>query len=272
MDIHVESAAAALEKCWQLIREGKADLFRGQTQDWPKLIPSLYRTSGDERAAVLGELEYFKDWAQHIPQMAVYGGDDTALTAIAQHYGIPTTFLDLTTNPEIAVLFAKSSTGAERSDEAVIYCFLEAGRKSVAVARLIRINIDNLWRLEAQRGLFLDFLEESLIDTLRARAIRIHFPSEFLAAEERTRLYPVRKSALESIIDQWVYRRQIERLTTEVFKGAKYKMVVRRKTYPGVFRWRTMPELYADWIEYESAWVFPPVESVLQRQATYLGN
>jgi hypothetical protein len=138
--------------------------------------------------------------------MAVYGGDDTALTAIAQHYGIPTTFLDLTTNPEIAVLFAKSSTGAERSDEAVIYCFLEAGLKSVAVARLIRINIDNLWRLEAQRGLFLDFLEESLIDTLRARAIRIHFPSEFLAAEERTRLYPVRKSALESIIDQWVFR------------------------------------------------------------------
>jgi hypothetical protein len=262
MDVHVESAAAALEKCWQLIREGKADLFRGQTRDWPKLIPSLYRTSAEERTSALDELEYFKDWARNIPQMAVYGGDDTALTAIAQHYGIPTTFLDLTTNPEIAVLFAKSSTGGEGADDAVIYCFLEAGLKSAAGARLIRINVDNLWRLEAQRGLFLNFLKESLTDTLRGQAIRIHFPLESLAAEERTRLYPLRKSALESVFDQWIYRRQIERFMTETFKETKYKLAVRRKTYPGAFRWRAVPELDFDWIEFESAWVVPPVESV----------
>src|SRR4051794_35110290 len=103
MELQVHSAEAALETCWQLIREGKADLFRGQTHDWPKLVPSLLRTSGPDRASASEELEYFKSWARFVPQMAIYGGGESAITAIAQHYGIPTAFLDLTLDPEIAV-------------------------------------------------------------------------------------------------------------------------------------------------------------------------
>lgn len=261
MEFHVESVQAALEKCWQLVREGQADLFRGQRRDWPKLMPSLFRTSGDDRTAALKELEYFKEWSRNVPQMAIYGGDDASITAIAQHYGIPTAFLDLTTNPEIAVLFAKTSADGQVPSEAVIYCFLEAGLKSLKGARLTRINVDNLWRLEAQRGLFLQFLDESLTDTFRAQAIRIHFPTSPLTAVERTRLYPARKSALESVIDQWIYRRQIEGIT-ETFEGVQYKFMTHRETYPGAFRWRAMPELEASWFEQEPAWVFPPVESV----------
>ncbi len=261
MDFHVESVQIAVEKCWQLVQEGQADLFRGQTRDWPKLIPSIFRTSGEYRATALKELEYFKEWARSVPQMAVYRGEDASITAIAQHYGIPTAFLDLTTNPEIAALFAKTSAAGEASSEAVIYCFLEAGLTSLKEARLTRINVDNLWRLESQKGLFLQFLDETLADTLRDQAIRIYFPVSSLAAEERTRLYPVRKSALECIIDQWIYRRQVEEVT-ENLEGIRYKFITHRETYPGSFRWRAMPKFEANWFEQEPAWVFPPIESV----------
>jgi FRG domain len=192
--------------------------------------------------------------------MAIYEGDDISITAIAQHYGIPTPFLDLTTDPEVAVLFAKSAAD-EAPSEAVIYCFLEAGLQSLKDARLTRINVDNLWRLEAQKGLFLQCLDESSTETIRSQAIRIYFPASPLTAAERTRLYPVRKSALESVIDQWIYRRQVEEIT-ESFKDVRYKFMTHRETYPGAFRWRAVPEFEASWFEQESAWVYPPVESV----------
>lgn len=261
MEFHVESAEAALEKCWQLVRDGLADLFRGQTHDWPRLIPSILRTSDDRRNAAIEELEYFKEWACFVPQMATYEGDDTSITAIAQHYGIPTAFLDLTVSPEIALLFAKQSRESSEPSEAVIYCFLEAGLRALPDGRLTRINVDNLWRLESQRGLFLQYIDERLADVLRSQAIRIYFPATPLSAEERTRLYPIRKSALEVAIDQWVYRREVERLT-DSFEEVKFKILTHRQTYPGVFRWRIVPKLKASWIKQESAWVFPPVESV----------
>ncbi|MCW5728360.1 FRG domain-containing protein [Parvibaculum sp.] len=261
MEIHVESAEAALEKCWQLVRDGRADLFRGQTCDWPKLVPSIFRASDDDRTAAIEELEYFKEWASFVPQMAAYKGDSISITAIAQHYGIPTTFLDLTTSPEIALLFAKQSGGCSEFSEAVIYCFLEAGLKVLPDGRLTRINVDNLWRLESQRGLFLQYDDERLADALRSQAIHIYFPTTPLSAEEKTRLYPVRKSALEVIIDQWTYRRTLERVT-DSFTEVKYKVLTHRQTHPGVFRWRSVPELEASWIKQESAWIFPPVESV----------
>lgn len=264
MEFHVDSAEAALEKCWQLVRDGQADLFRGQTRDWPKLIPSLLRVSREDRATALRELDSFKEWARNIPQMATYDGNDRSITAIAQHYGLPTTYLDLTTNPEVAALFAKRAGDSEETSDAVIYCFLEAGLKSLGGARLTRINVDNLWRLETQNGLFLQFLDERLTETLRPQAIRILFPASTLSASERTRLYPIRKSALESVIDQWIYRRQVEGVTDFVtsFPGVQYVSMTHRETYPGAFRWRAVPELETSWIGYETAWIVPPVESV----------
>ena len=264
MEFRTKDAQAALKKCLQLVRDGQADHFRGQTRDWPKLIPSLFRTSGEDRTIALKELEYFKDWSRNVPQMAVYGGDETAITAIGQHYGIPTAFLDLTTNPEIALLFAKTSGNVEMSSEAVIYCFRETTLRSIKGARLRRINVDNLWRLEAQEGLFLECLNEGVIQTLREQAIRIFFPASPLSAKERIRLYPVRKSALEITIDQWVYRRKIERVTDsfEASEDVGHTFVTHRETYPGAFRWRKMPQFETSWFKHEAAWVLPPIESV----------
>ncbi len=261
MEFYEESVQAALEKCWQLVRDGQADLFRGQTRDRPTIVPSVFRTSGEGRIAALKELNDFIEWAQNVPQMGIYWGDEDSVTAIAQHYGIPTSFLDLTTNPEVAALFAKTSGDGQNSCKGVIYCFLEADLRSLRGLRITRINVNNLWRLEAQRGLFLQFIDESLTKTLRDRAICIYFPETRLSASERSRLYPVRKSALESVIDQWIYRRQIEGVA-ELFKQIEYKFFTHRETYPGAFRWRVVPLLEANWFERESAWVLPRVENV----------
>jgi hypothetical protein len=257
LELLVESGQAALRVCREMLRKNEAQLFRGQSHDWPRLIPGLFRSTGAERARASDELEMFRSWAVNVPQMGIYWNEATAITAIAQHYGIATNLLDLTDDPEVALLFSKSASADGTS---VIYCFEEEALKRLTGARLVRIDVHNLWRLEAQRGLFLEFLDEGLGETLRASAVRIRFPNEVLSATERSRLYPARKSALEVVIDQWFYRRELERLTNS-FEATRLHGV-RRHTYPGAFRWRQMPVLDADWMHSEPGWVFPQVESV----------
>lgn len=262
MEIRVESAEAALEKCWELVRRGEADLFRGQVRDWPKLIPSLFRSSREDRGKAGDELANFQEWSRFVPQMASYGGDEVAITAIAQHYGIPTAFLDLTTNPEIAASFAKGNDDPEPFSESVIYCFLEARLRSVAGGRIARIGVENLWRLEAQHGLFFEYGSEEVADSVKAHATKIIFPAARLSEAEEELLYPTRKSALEVAVDQWIYRRQVEELVDRFSASSSHVMMTHRETYAGAFRWRSTPDLDPAWIGYEKAWVFPPVESV----------
>lgn len=262
MEFRFDNVEEALEKCWELVRTGQADLFRGQTRDWPKLIPSLFRSTGVDRQNASIELGLFKEWGANVPQMAIYDGNDGALTAVAQHYGISTSFLDVTTNPEIAVLFSKTPQERELCGESVVYCFLGDTIRLLSNANIVKIDVKNLWRLESQRGLFIEFLDEGLAETLRNLSIRIYFPAAHLCSEENDRLYPVRKSALEIAIDQWVYRRQIES-AIENFSGAiKYNSLTHRQTYPGIFRWRKVPEFGPSWFGFERGWVVPPIESV----------
>ena len=91
MDIQAPSASKALKICADLKRKGKASLFRGQTQDWPTILPTFFRLSGAEREESNTHLARFIEWASAVPQMASYCESSEALTAIAQHYGIPTT-------------------------------------------------------------------------------------------------------------------------------------------------------------------------------------
>ncbi len=86
--------------------------------------------------------------------MAPYGGNHVALTAIGQHYGIPTRLLDLTTDPRVAARFAKTEAALDGKPFAVIYGFLERNLERAAKLEVVRIDVAKLWRLEAQRGLF----------------------------------------------------------------------------------------------------------------------
>ena len=259
MEIYVKSSAEAVELCWELAATGRADLFRGQTRHWPKLLPSLLRRSGKDRVRAEAHLAEFLDWAERAPQMAPYEGHRIALTAIGQHYGIPTRLLDLTTDPTVAALFAKTQEPVGDADSAVIYGFLERDLARVNQLAVVSIGVANLWRLEAQRGLFLRVGAERAMSRALAKAFRIHFPLESLSDEEQTLLYPARKSALESVIDQWIYRHEVGEIKS-LLDGVPNRIGIKRVTYPGAFAWRQVPTLDSYWTGHEPRWVYPAIE------------
>jgi len=270
LDIYVTSSEEALLKCIELKKAGEAQFFRGQTQDWPTIIPSLFRLSGEDRLKAEKELGSFIEWANSVAQMISYQQSHEGLIAIAQHYGIPTNFLDLTTSPEIAFLFSKTQEDLDKQTaQAVIYCFSESKLQNLKNGRILRINVDNLWRLESQYGLFLEYLDETLESELRDIAIRIHFPATKLEVIENELIYPQRKSQLETILDQWFYRREVETLQDE-FENVARKIGIRRdNSYLGAFLWRSIPEISIDWIktiDNPIAWFHPPVESLSSLQ------
>ncbi|UBU62006.1 FRG domain-containing protein [Acidithiobacillus ferrooxidans] len=108
--------------------EGRRRLyFRGQSKratDGYPLTPSVarYKHLGSltltEREQKEGEvLETFSNhlltYVQHRPQTA------WEELAIAQHHGLPTRFMDWTTNPLVALYFAVRNTGGRNADSAV---------------------------------------------------------------------------------------------------------------------------------------------------------
>lgn len=260
-DVRFGSADEAVVYCRGLIAEGRANLFRGQSNDWPAITPSLVRGSGEQRDKARTSLDDFIEWATFVPQMALYHESTEAVTAIAQHYGIPTAFLDLTTKPEIAELFACAAPMGDLDGDAVIYCFLREQLQLHPSFRVIEIDVDNLWRLQAQHGLFLEYLDETKIADIRDAAIRVHFPRRAITPTETTQLYPLRKSALEVTIDQWIYRKQVSDLFALVTSAAR-RSTIRRYTYPGMFRWRAAPDFDGAWVKYNPGWVFPPNEHI----------
>ena len=145
-DYYFETEVEALAFCKQLAKEDKADLFRGQTHDWSKILPSIFRLNGS--SDLRGSLAHFLGWARTVPQMAIYRSSTPALTAIAQHYGIPTRYLDLTTDPEVAFIFAKLTGIAIDSQQSVVYCWLEQDLQTLTSIAILRIDVANLWRLE----------------------------------------------------------------------------------------------------------------------------
>ncbi len=245
--------------------------FRGQKRDWPTLLPKYLRITPIERQEAEAELSDFMDWADAHPAMAAYrlhGNQEewyrVGMLAIAQHYGIPTPLLDLTTSPEVAVLFAKPEEYESASDDAVIYCFSEDALRSIPGVTLIQGHIGNLWRLEAQRGAFLAYLNEGLSPLLQRAAIRIYFKAGPITVSERTFIYPERKSALETLLDQWFHRREMTRVATASKANNVDVVSMHRLTYPGAFRWRSIPNLNPQvWVSEVEQWVCPPVEALV---------
>lgn len=261
-DYCFENADEALAFCDQLSKSGTADLFRGQTKDWPSITPSLFRGNDIQRAKATAILTQFIEWANAVPQMARYWGNPKQITAIAQHYGIPTPYLDLTTDPQTAAVFAATSATETSDDQAVIYCFKRHDLQELPNCVLHELDVANLWRLKAQRGLFLEILAEADVSSLRRSAIRVHFPARRLREEEQRRIYPPRKSALETVIDQWIYRHTIDGVLSDVVPTG-LRLSIRRYSYPGVARWRAIPDLDAGWISWEDGWVFQNDEEIV---------
>lgn len=219
--MRVANVEAAIQLATQLKREGRYDWFRGQVRCWP-LQTSLHRKlagDGEAHAAYVERLGRFMDWAAGTPQLAYLseGANADALFAILQHYGFPTNYVDFTTDPAVAGFFsADCVTPPKDAGDSVIYCldtddlrdfyadFDEDPETEKFKAAPVSIDVSNLWRLQAQGGYFL-FINHDL-EALYGPLDRIVFPwTGYPAYPPREQIYPVHKSALEQLLDQYFF-------------------------------------------------------------------
>jgi hypothetical protein len=152
--------------------KGLVDLFRGQGGDWP-ISTTFQRFDSVGQQHEMARLGEFAKWIMAAPEMSSLHWDEDAILSVAQHYGIATPFLDVSTSPEVAAYFATTDAGggACEADFGTIYCFKAANVDAMGRAlarqpdwqhpdmlpfRVVKPHLRSLWRLEAQQGAFID--------------------------------------------------------------------------------------------------------------------
>ena len=215
----VKSAVAAARR---MKDEDGFDLFRGQRCAWP-VVSSFRRLDSEKQAEATSHIHQFINWAKKEPALLEYGFSSDQAIALAQHYGIPTTFLDFSTDIEVARYFATEHC-IKRADKlgdgqselscivAVQSTHLQAWVKErfrqkgeFLGPEILRLDVPNLWRLEAQSGWFV--VDDAFLDNYPF--VYLLFPASISAEESRdaTSVYPDERSDLELMIEQWFWHK-----------------------------------------------------------------
>jgi hypothetical protein len=214
--IKVDSVEEAVERANQLRRSGRTWWFRGQVKDWP-LRSSFVRMKPEERQLALERLARYEAWFKQTPGLENLAANVDSAIAVAQHYGMPTNFVDFTTEPEIAGFFASEKVNSDTAkDMACIICldvedlkeFWQPLAKRILPPEFLEMEVPDLWRLEAQHGRFLFCPYENiehLYDFDRILYPNTH-PVQGLRRED---VYPDRKSHLEALLDQFFMTEQM---------------------------------------------------------------
>jgi hypothetical protein len=202
----------AIDLAARMKEEGKYDWFRGQVHDWAPLssLRRVFESKSEEKQQkVYRRYELFFNWVKRTPNLRYLLEPQCVHDAFAilQHYGIPTHYIDFTTNPAVAGFFAADTRETPPEGKACIYCLnteelqwvwngikgIEA-RKEAAIEP-VRIDVTNLWRLQAQEGVFLYANYNWQIDFPMDRIL---FPySGYPPYPTKERVYPKDKSSLE---------------------------------------------------------------------------
>jgi hypothetical protein len=225
--IKVESVEEAVNMAENLKSSGRTFLFRGQEKDWP-IKSSFVRIKPEYQDINLQKLARFKGWVKHTPGLENIAANADAIIAVAQHYGLPTNFVDFTTQPKIAGFFASEKAGSTASaDLACILCldvqdFIEYWKyvpKRYPQPKFLEISVPDLWRLQTQQGRFLICPYDN-VEHIYAFD-RIYFPNTHVLQDiKQEEVYPHRKSQLEVLLDQYFMNELlIERERTWTFEG-----------------------------------------------------
>lgn len=268
----VSDVSEAIEFALYYQREGIFDLFRGQSRDWP-LQPSISRST--DRANAEARLREFASWVRRSQELQSLHDSDDAIIATAQHYGIPTSFLDWTTDPEVAGYFA---SGRHSSDSGVIYCIksslLEETWENInegllreaghAAVRLVRMHVKDLWRLQSQCGLFLDMHVEPSFFEMLGDVHRITFPkSDHDTGLPKEKIYPPRKSHLETLLDQYFDIKAVDAAVRNLVAvmGPPTLSIPASRGAPSYFLGNALPPPHRSWTsEIVEAWRIEPDE------------
>jgi hypothetical protein len=152
-------------------------------------------------------------WARITPGLEPLYEDTRLLWAVAQHYGLPTNYLDFTIEPRVAAFFATHGNEATKDHDCCLFCFNSEhfrdeieelwtlpNLRDIPMPELVHVQVENLWRLEAQAGRFL----LTPVDVEHVYAfMRIDFPCSHSSQEPRREdVYPTRRSHLEILLGQ----------------------------------------------------------------------
>lgn len=213
--IRVQNLAEAIALANHFKKNGKANLFRGQAQNW-RVVSTLARIVSMEDAEVEEKTERFFQYCSNNKELQKYVENIDWFFAVAQHYGLPTPYIDFSSSVEIATYFATNSKANIVGEDCVIVCLDEdeftklvgysseyfTDRKGLP-PYIVHPNVENLWRLQAQQGSFLysPILE---IENFLFDFDRIVFPfKESYNEIQEFDIYPKRKSELEILIDRF---------------------------------------------------------------------
>jgi hypothetical protein len=183
-------------------------LYRGQNQRWQPCVPSVYRSAkGDEEHSRLDflmsriRIAEFEALLQGHPliQYALQEHIELDYDALAQHYEIPTFWLDLTSSIDVACFFAVARRGAGREwlpcdkGTGVVYRvrwrdFVEPRRyfTSISHSPASRPGRQHAWAMGLNRGV--DFDQAEFVEALEFRHSRSH--AQQIIAAHAVRLYP----------------------------------------------------------------------------------
>lgn len=140
----------------------KFNFFRGQTNSW-ELTPSLFRDDYSSLAKCFEET-YFKIAAEYPNEIEYYGySSDNIMKraqqlSMMQHYGLPTSLVDITRNPYIALQFMVGTFNTTEVSTMRFDLFkideVEHAKKNIFID-VIKYSKNK--RITAQKGDFLDF-------------------------------------------------------------------------------------------------------------------
>lgn len=259
---YTDDVWSAIELAEELKRTGEFDLFRGQRNTFP-IQPSALRP-GVNRESVERQLRNFAQWVHSTPDLQSLHGNQHAILAVAQHYGLKTPLLDFSRSPRIAGFFA--TDGGKKGETGTIIClnrkrfsdsWSDINRKyreskGMMLAEIINIDVRNLWRLQAQEGEFLRCHVDPSFLEMFSCFLHIHFPQECgIEVLEQARVYPSERSHIEVLLDQYFLidsyperTRKLEETFGQSFVISEESM---RKEIVAYFKDHEIPEDHESW-------------------------
>lgn len=269
----VNDLAEALQLARKFQKSGKYNLFRGQAQNW-KVLPAAGRLSKKKFEESRKKLERLFYYINTEPSLKKYCAEIDSFFAIAQHYGIATNYIDFTTNVDIAFYFATNSKSNKSIENCAIICLNEIDFKEfVETTKILyendqvippyisRIEVENLWRLQAQNGCFLFTPYVQIEHLYDFDKIIFPFTTSFDGILKKD-VYPLRKSELEILLDH--YFNYEERIigSKRMMKFAKdFNIPVTKFPSPGNTKILQKKEVHKSWHSYEyRKWKFSLTE------------
>jgi FRG domain len=161
---------------------------------WPIGLCSPQLCDRASLDSVIQRLSHFYGWVRQTPELASLHNNLDFFHAVAQHYRLPTTLLDFTFDPEVAGFFASHGARAAPLPGALRFsCIICANserltrsredinqrhrdREGTELVRLVTVDVRNLWRLQAQKGLFLDIHVDANLLEMFSLLLHIEFP------------------------------------------------------------------------------------------------